>query len=677
MGALILLLIVTTRRIRKEALVKAAVTTDVPKPIPKPQLPPLPEPPKENPVKPTVPTLPAIAEASDETDRIVAGHIAATKKLQEQRGAEYARLKAEHAAAKRKLDKLKTAIVAAQSELKTAKSRLRRIQARAAEITGEMDSDKQAVAKFKQQAADLEGRIAALRRNIVDLKQQQAQTSSKFAIVPFDGTRGTTRRPIYIECTKDELRILPEDIAIKAADLQHFGADYNPLLAGTQALIHFWNARSNLEAGGKEPAPYVLLLVRPEGTMAYYAARKMLRNLEGPSGYELIEQDWQLDMPRPHPKAKAVCRVAVDRALAARNETLKSIASGRGGIGTGDSSGRNMRFNRATGRFEVIKPNDNFIGNQKAFRGGFGKIVKTPDSDGSGVRKPSSTGTRFNRGPRIRPSVTNLKPGAGAGQAGRRGSTAKLPAGGKSGSPFPGDSTAKRSTGNQNTNGPPISPRQRTDHPLWPLTAKRDTPRPNPSGQPGNDSGDDPGEQYRGSRGADSKTGNKTSQRTGRYVGSDTPGGGAGPNNLHGLSKTKVGGGDGRGTASGKQLTQRIRWGLSDPDATIGFEKDVRIWCTADRVMIGSRQVIRVDKGLDRDDLFRKVLFAVEAEARSWGKPPKGFFWVPAPEFVISPGGNQHYERINSGLKRLGLQTSAQYRLDATPPATTNRGRGG
>ena len=685
MGALILLLIVTTRRIRKEALVKAAVKVEKPKPPPAPPValtvPPLPSAPVEEPVKPTVPALPEIPKATDETDRIMATHAAKIRKLDAERKAMLLRLQSQRDGEKKKLAALKIAITKAQSELTKARQLLRNIEANAARYAGNLKDDRATAAKFKQQAIDLAGRIAALRSEIVKLKQQEAETSSRFAIVPFDGNRGTTRRPIYIECTKTGLRILPEDITIGASDLQHFTAEYNPLLAGTQALLHFWEAHAKATGNPNEPAPYVLLLVRPGGTMAYYVARKMLRTLPGPAGYELIENDWKLAMPTADPKAKAVCRLAVDRALAARNETIRSLAGNRPGVGTGSSSGRNMRFNRSTGRFEVIRPDKHVTGGSKPFRTEFGRLLNDNDQGKGVVRRPAGGGS--GSGAQIKPLVKDFKPGTGTGRKGNgRGSNPNRKQTGNQAGPSivsqqqSGHSNNQKTTGN--AVGNPIQPRRRTNHPLWPLTGDRKTPAPKPGGRQGSTTGD-PGEQWQPTRSDSSKRKVVSGSPSGRYVGSPTPGGGAGPNNVNGHSKATVGGGDGRGTAhksggGGTGGFRKIRWGLSDPNASIGFEKDVRIWCTADRIVIGSRQVIKVDKSTTRDKLLRSIVFAVEAEARSWGKPPKGFFWVPSPEFVISPGGNQHYERINGGLKKLGLESSAQYRLDTTPPTWVKGG---
>lgn len=84
--------------------------------------------------------------------------------------------------------------------------------------------------------------------------------------------------------------------------------------------------------------------------------------------------------------------------------------------------------------------------------------------------------------------------------------------------------------------------------------------------------------------------------------------------------------------------------------------------------MIGDRQTIRIAKDDTPEQLFRSVVFALDAEARSWGKPPDSFYWVPHIQFIVSPGGNQHFARLNRDLQKLGLQTEVSYRLESTAP---------
>jgi hypothetical protein len=115
----------------------------------------------------------------------------------------------------------------------------------------------------------------------------------------------------------------------------------------------------------------------------------------------------------------------------------------------------------------------------------------------------------------------------------------------------------------------------------------------------------------------------------------------------------------------------RRRWGFSNPRATIGFEREVLIDVSADRLVLGGGQTVQAGDAATREELVQRTLHAVEATARSWGPPPDAFYWVPALKFRVAPGGNMHYERLRAPLREWGLQSSATYTLDA--PRTAER----
>lgn len=109
---------------------------------------------------------------------------------------------------------------------------------------------------------------------------------------------------------------------------------------------------------------------------------------------------------------------------------------------------------------------------------------------------------------------------------------------------------------------------------------------------------------------------------------------------------------------------QRLRWGDFHPGAIIGFERTVSLYVFADRIVVEDEPAIRVGRGESREELLKDVLTAVNEHVKSWGKPPEKFYWIPALRFVVSPGGNQHYERLHGPLNRWGLSTTAEFTLN-------------
>ena len=661
MGALILLLIVITRRVRQQALVRAAEATVKPaEPVPA-----LPR------VEPTVPKLHAVIPSPDATDRIMAQLIADVRRTDKRRRAELQSLRADYAKLIAGQKSLSAKLAAGEKKLADTRSRLLSVQNARAGLAKKSTSASNAAAALEAEIKKQVTALDAIRRKLQALKLKQAQTSSKFAIVPFDGRTGTTRRPIFIECTADTLRILPEGVEIKAGQLAGASVYENALLAGTQSLIQHWISRRR--PGSDDPKPYVLLLVRPGGSVAYYAARKLLRDLDEPIGYELIEDEWDLKLPKADPRARAICKAAVDRSLQSRSRVGGLYArarrggssSGEGTARRGSTTGRQMRFNRATGRFEVIEPNkEPSLGPFGAALNGNSTRRNMPpgegDRNGRGRSAPHSaarsqrngpgvTGTQTTRpewtaqpsgngGTRVEAGNKNTGPGDGFGPRSPQRSTAN--------NTRPGGHPDGTTTGPSRGGGDPKSPK---DGSLWPLKKR-------PAGN-GSRSVADSG----------SKTGSHPLNANGSTTGTAKSNSGASsnsqPQSRQGVSPF---GAQRAGTSSAaSKWRPRRRWGLSNPGATIGFEKEVHIQATADRLVI-ARQQISVGNGETKQQLLQLVVVAIAREVRAWGKPPASFYWVPRIRFTISPGGNRHYERIRSSLQDLGLQTSADYRLDSS-----------
>ena len=163
------------------------------------------------------------------------------------------------------------------------------------------------------------------------LKTEKAAQADKFQLVPYVGNSPTRRRPIIIECEAKSVRFASEDVSLSARDVSGFSGEYNPVRAGTEALLRYWETQrqqaSSLAA--MPPEPYLLFVIRPGGTVSYYVTRRMLEGLKIDSGYELVTQSQELVWPVSTPEAKVACQTAINQVLAERNRLTAKSAQGQ------------------------------------------------------------------------------------------------------------------------------------------------------------------------------------------------------------------------------------------------------------------------------------------------------------------------------------------------------------
>ncbi len=423
MGALILMLLAMTPKIKERAQARlqaqaaaqaAAAMDSDPEPEPEPSPPAAAQPEPE-----IVPEKVVVAAAPDRA-QLEAEHAAERNRRRQA----WARSAAE---ARDKLAARQADYRSRRQLLKDADQRLKDLQDQILKAQLKSESVDKAEASLAAAADRLEAQqervaqeIANTRKNIDVLQRRQAAAKNEYSLVPYDGTSGTVRRPVYIECTGRGFRFLPEDETISPDDLAGFTDNYNPLLTGAQSLVRFW-ARRRRNSPQTEPEPYVLLLVRPSGCFTYYLARKYLSSLNVNFGYELIEEDWKLSVPDADPIAKSVLKETLDTTVqAGRPANLSFADSGRdgfGGFGDEDFS----RSPRAS-RFGSGGGDDD--------RGGFGNRNGSLNRDADGFARGTgrSPGVKF--GPATRAarngpgSATNgdeLADGSGSGAAGTKG----------------------------------------------------------------------------------------------------------------------------------------------------------------------------------------------------------------------------------------------------------------
>ncbi len=288
MGALILLLLVMTRKIRHEQFgdpipqLEALAPTVVP-PDRSSEIAAL-----ESERQVVTRTLQQLQQQVDELQLAVTRHEAAVAVLRQQmtelegtlQSAEstpdesdiaslqkrIAQLRSQHNVLRRKLDEQEKQLLAKQQLLTNAKAN---------------------AVEAQQKLIAMNSTILALRKQI-ELAEQTKPSDGVETVVDFTNTTGTTRTPIMVEVTKDGYRIVPAGVVIQPKELDGFPISDTPLMAAILA-VHRERSKRSVTSN-----PYVLLLVRPSGSEAFYTAQSILANEKMHFGYELLDDEQKI-----------------------------------------------------------------------------------------------------------------------------------------------------------------------------------------------------------------------------------------------------------------------------------------------------------------------------------------------------------------------------------------------
>lgn len=135
------------------------------------------------------------------------------------------------------------------------------------ELQAEKGDVNQEVETAKTTEQTLALQIAELQAELERLQAEKLEQANKFQLVPYAGKSPTQRRPIIIECEANTIRFASEEIPLSARDISGFSPEYNPIRAGTEALVTYWE-KQRLTSGpvsSLQPEPYLLFVIRPGG----------------------------------------------------------------------------------------------------------------------------------------------------------------------------------------------------------------------------------------------------------------------------------------------------------------------------------------------------------------------------------------------------------------------------
>lgn len=152
----------------------------------------------------------------------------------------------------------------------------------------QLTSAKAAVAKAEFELKEQHSALLSLRTRVRQAEDVQQETDGSELKLEFSNPTGTSRTPIAIDVSSQGFELLPNEILIRKEDMEGFPIRDNPLLAAV-TTIHRYRSKDSISS-----EPYVLLLVRPDGSLPFYTAQRVLAEAGIHYGYELLLADQKI-----------------------------------------------------------------------------------------------------------------------------------------------------------------------------------------------------------------------------------------------------------------------------------------------------------------------------------------------------------------------------------------------
>ncbi len=109
-----------------------------------------------------------------------------------------------------------------------------------------------------------------------------------------------------------------------------------------------------------------------------------------------------------------------------------------------------------------------------------------------------------------------------------------------------------------------------------------------------------------------------------------------------------------------ESLKQKRKWGLYQAGATIGFERNIPVHFK-DRIMSVNGTEIDLKQIESYAELVKVLEDTTELTVRSWGYPPKSFYWIPNLTFHIHPAHEKEVLKLTNNLKSCDLPSKIKF----------------
>lgn len=563
----------------------------------------------------------------------------------------------------------------AESHRKTAeqlaeqRATLSHLEEHAQRLRGELAEGENARRLLTGKKSIDEAERARLLADIEELRRQAAEVETKlaeenaagrrppaFAVLPYDGENGTRRRPIYVECRGDGIILQPEGIVFRESDFAGSLGPSNALAACLRVISEHYARAGGLQAHDQ---PYPLLLVRPDGIGAYYAARAAMSSWDSDFGYELIEADWPLEFPPADPQLAQLLARTQDEArrrqvlIARAAPTLRSSTSPSfdmtgEGSGDGDARGPSGRYGGPTG---TGGGNDagRYGGGADGLRsvGGGGAYDPPATANGTGTAAGAGLGNQLGNSHGSNPNGQGPGNGGGFGAAGGDGGPQLI----ASGQAAPGGGAPPTGSGDVANGGGTGSPGGRTAG--------------SPNGAAGGATGS--------SGGAPGSAGGEASQ-----VGS----GGGLPSYSFGAQPPPAGTTTDMNQPSRRNVESLAgkrgkNWGLPESaQKATGLTRPVQVYCSADRLTILSDRGVpdrQINLGPRTEDSVDELVAVVRSQIDTWGLAGRNMYWKPVLSLHVAPDGVERFQELRTLLAGSGLDVTGKPITVSTPTTTARR----
>lgn len=218
----------------------------------------------------------------------------------------------------RQLDEAESELKALRSEKDDLELQISQQERMLAGVQAELEEKSAFTEDAEAVLSKRESALVSLRRLVAKSSENLAQGSSASQL-EFTNTEGTARVPIVINVDEEGFTFQPTGITVTENDLKGFPGNDNPLLAGIQA------AAALRSEGLLVDDAYVLLLVRPSGSLAFYKAQQIMTNANIHFGYELLEADRAVELGQSNPEEVQVVRQSILEALNRRSELYGAL----------------------------------------------------------------------------------------------------------------------------------------------------------------------------------------------------------------------------------------------------------------------------------------------------------------------------------------------------------------